>query len=172
MYIGSTDSRGLMHCLWELLDNAVDEALGGYEDSIEIILHEDHSVEVRDTGRGVPVDAEPRTGLTGAEVVYTKLHAAEPSGGGSYAASGGLHGVGESPVTPLSGRLDVEVGRGGKVYAMRFQRGQPGEFADTDGADPASPFTPADGPAELRVVGKAKRGVTGTRVRYWADPQI
>src|SRR5699024_5821565 len=72
----------------------------------------------------------------------------------------------------LSGRLDVEVDRGGKVYAMSFQRGQPGEFADTDGPDPTSPFTPADGPAELRVVGKAKRGVTGTRVRYWADPQI
>ena len=172
MYIGSTDSRGLMHCLWEILDNAVDEALGGYGDSIEIILHEDHSVEVRDTGRGVPVDVEPRTGLTGVEVVYTKLHAGGKFGGGSYAASGGLHGVGASVVNALSGRLDVEVDRGGKVYAMSFQRGQPGEFADTDGPDPTSPFTPADGPAELRVVGKAKRGVTGTRVRYWADPQI
>ena len=83
MYIGSTDSRGLMHCLWEILDNAVDEALGGYGDAIEVILHPDHSVEVRDTGRGVPVDVEPRTGLTGVEVVYTKLHAGGKFGGGS-----------------------------------------------------------------------------------------
>ena len=172
MYIGSTDSRGLMHCLWEILDNAVDEALGGHGDAIEVILHSDHSVEVRDTGRGVPVDVEPRTGLTGVEVVYTKLHAGGKFGGGSYAASGGLHGVGASVVNALSGRLDVEVDRAGKVYAMSFQRGQPGEFADTDGPDPESPFVPSSGAAALRVVGKAKRGVTGTRVRYWADPQI
>ncbi|SLN03457.1 Topoisomerase IV subunit B [Brachybacterium faecium] len=172
MYVGSTDSRGLMHCLWEILDNAVDEALGGYGDSIEVILHPDHSVEVRDTGRGVPVDVEPRTGLTGVEVVYTKLHAGGKFGGGSYAASGGLHGVGASVVNALSGRLDVEVDRGGKIYAMSFRRGQPGEFADADGPSPDSEFTPLTGPDALRVVGKAKRGVTGTRVRYWADPQI
>ena len=172
MYIGSTDSRGLMHCLWEILDNAVDEALGGYGESIAVILHPDHSVEVRDTGRGVPVDVEPRTGLTGVEVVYTKLHAGGKFGGGSYAASGGLHGVGASVVNALSGRLDVEVDRGGKTYAMSFQRGVPGVFADEGEPSPESRFTPADGPGELRVVGKAKRGVTGTRVRYWADPQI
>lgn len=172
MYIGSTDSRGLMHCLWEILDNAVDEALGGNGDSIGVLLHPDGSVEVRDTGRGVPVDTEPRTGLTGVEVVYTKLHAGGKFGGGSYAASGGLHGVGASVVNALSARLDVEVDRAGKTYAMSFQRGQAGVFEDDGDPSPAAPFTPADGPAELRIVGKAKRGVTGTRVRYWADPQI
>src|SRR5699024_11492152 len=134
--IGSTDSRGLMHCLWEILDNAVDEALGGYGSSITVVLHGDGSVEVRDTGRGVPVDVESRTGLTGVEVVYTKLHAGGQFGGGSYAASGGLHGVGASVVNALSGRLDVEVDRGGKIYAMSFRRGQPGEVADAEGASP------------------------------------
>ncbi|APX31634.1 DNA topoisomerase IV subunit B [Brachybacterium sp. P6-10-X1] len=172
MYIGSTDSRGLMHCLWEILDNSVDEALGGHGDSISVILHPDASVEVRDTGRGVPVDVEPRTGLTGVEVVYTKLHAGGKFGGGSYAASGGLHGVGASVVNALSGRLDVEVDRAGKTYAMSFRRGQAGVFDDGGEPDPEAPFTPAAGPGELRVVGKAKRGVSGTRVRYWADPQI
>jgi DNA gyrase subunit B len=176
MYIGSTDSRGLMHCLWEILDNAVDEALGGYGEDIEVVLHDDGSVQVRDHGRGVPVDEEPRTGLNGVEVVYTKLHAGGKFGGGSYAASGGLHGVGASVVNALSSRLDVEVDRAGRTYAMSFSRGVPGVFDDGVGADaiggPAAPFTPADGPAELRVVAKAKRGVTGTRVRYWADPQI
>ena len=172
MYIGSTDSRGLMHCLWEILDNAVDEALGGNGDTIGVQLHPDGSVEVRDTGRGVPVDTEPRTGLTGVEVVYTKLHAGGKFGGGSYAASGGLHGVGASVVNALSARLDVEVDRAGKTYAMSFQRGQAGVFADEGEPSPTAAFTPADGPAELRIVGKAKSGVTGTRVRYWADPQI
>lgn len=173
MYIGSTDSRGLMHCLWEILDNAVDEALGGHGTEIDVLLHEDGSVEVADHGRGVPVDKEPRTGLTGVEVVYTKLHAGGKFGGGSYAASGGLHGVGASVVNALSARLDVEVTRASKVYAMSFQRGIPGTFADgADGPSAEAPFTPADGPAELRVIGKAKRGATGTRVRYWADPQI
>ncbi|MGY5764385.1 DNA gyrase/topoisomerase IV subunit B [Brachybacterium sp. DNPG3] len=173
MYIGSTDSRGLMHCLWEILDNAVDEALAGHGESIAVVLHPDASVEVRDTGRGVPVDTEPRTGLTGVEVVYTKLHAGGKFGGGSYAASGGLHGVGASVVNALSARLDVEVDRAGKTYAMSFRRGQAGVFEDgEEGPSPDAPFTAADGPGELRIVGKAKRGVTGTRVRYWADPQI
>ena len=111
MYIGSTDSRGLMHCLWEIIDNSVDEALGGYCDHIEVILHDDGSVEVRDNGRGIPVDVEPKTGLSGVEVVMTKLHAGGKFGGGSYAASGGLHGVGASVVNALSARLDVEVDR-------------------------------------------------------------
>ncbi len=174
MYIGSTDSRGLMHCLWEILDNSVDEALGGFGSAIRVELHADGSVEVRDNGRGVPVDVEPRTGLTGVEVVYTKLHAGGKFGGGSYAASGGLHGVGASVVNALSARLDVEVDRGAKTYAMSFQRGAPGVFADgPDGPAADAPFTPVtEGAAELRVVGRAKRGVTGTRVRYWADPQI
>ena len=142
MYIGSTDSRGLMHCLWEIIDNAVDEALGGHCDHVEVILHHDGSVEVRDNGRGVPVDIEPRTGLTGVELVYTRLHAGGKFGGGSYTASGGLHGVGASVVNALSSRLDVEVDRGGKTYAMSFRRGEPGSFSDVAGArGPRTPTT-------------------------------
>lgn len=169
MYIGSTDSRGLMHCLWEIIDNAVDEALGGHGDRIEIVLHADGSVEVRDRARGIPVDIEPRTGLSGVEVVFTKLHAGGKFGGGSYAASGGLHGVGASVVNALSERLDVEVDRGGKTWAMSFHRGEPGVFA---GPAPDSPFTPFEKSSELRVSGRAAKGVTGTRIRYWADRQI
>jgi DNA gyrase subunit B len=172
MYIGSTDSRGLMHCLWEIIDNSVDEALGGHGSEISVILHKDDSVEVRDRARGVPVDIEPKTGLSGVEVVFTKLHAGGKFGSGSYAASGGLHGVGASVVNALSARLDVEVDRDGKTYAMSFHRGEPGNFADTDGPSPDSPFTPFISGSELRVIGKVKKGVTGTRVRYWADPQI
>ncbi len=172
MYIGSTDSRGLMHCLWEIIDNSVDEALGGHGDEIEIILHADQSVEVRDHARGIPVDIEPKTGLSGVEVVFTKLHAGGKFGGGSYAASGGLHGVGASVVNALSERLDVEVDRGGKTYAMSFHRGEPGIFADTGEPTPDAPFTPFEKQSELRVIGKTKRGVTGTRIRYWADRQI
>jgi DNA gyrase subunit B len=90
MYIGSTDSRGLMHCLWEIIDNSVDESLAGHCKKIEINLEADGSIEVHDDGRGIPVDKEPKTGLTGVEVVLTKLHAGGKFGGGSYAASGGL----------------------------------------------------------------------------------
>ncbi len=169
MYIGSTDSRGLMHCLWEIIDNSVDEALGGYGSRIDILLHADGSVEVRDRARGIPVDIEPRTGLSGVEVVFTKLHAGGKFGGGSYAASGGLHGVGASVVNALSERLDVEVDRAGKTYAMSFHRGEPGTFA---GDTPDAPFSPFERSSELRVVGKAAKGVTGTRIRYWADRQI
>jgi DNA gyrase subunit B len=176
MYIGSTDSRGLMHCLWEIIDNAVDEALGGHCDHIAVTLLADGSVEVRDNGRGVPVDIEPRTGLTGVELVYTRLHAGGKFGGGSYTASGGLHGVGASVVNALSSRLDVEVDRGGKTYAMSFRRGEPGTFSDVAGAqgrkDPEHTFTPYVDNSVLEVIGTTRRGVTGTRVRYWADRQI
>ncbi|GAB3599341.1 DNA gyrase/topoisomerase IV subunit B [Microbacterium tumbae] len=172
MYIGSNGSPGLMHCLWEIIDNSVDEAVAGNGSKIEIILHQDRSVEVRDRGRGVPVDVEPRTGLTGVEVVYTKLHAGGKFGGGSYAASGGLHGVGASVVNALSERLDVEVDRNGRTYAMSFHRGEPGIFADAGEPRPDAPFTPFSDKSELRVVGKVAKGVTGTRVRYWADRQI
>lgn len=173
MYIGSTDSRGLMHCLWEIIDNSVDEALGGHASTIRVVLHADTSVTVEDDGRGVPVDVEPKTGLSGVEVVYTKLHAGGKFGGGSYTASGGLHGVGASVVNALSARLDVDVDRGGKTYRMTFHRGEPGTFDDPRGvASPDSPFTPFTDHSELTVVGKVKRGVTGTRVRYWADRQV
>ncbi|MFM9444788.1 type IIA DNA topoisomerase subunit B [Streptomyces acidiscabies] len=166
MYIGSTDSRGLMHCLWEIIDNSVDEALGGFCDHIDVVLHDDGSVEVRDNGRGIPVDVEPKTGLSGVEVVMTKLHAGGKFGGGSYAASGGLHGVGASVVNALSARLDVEVDRNGSTHAISFRRGVPGAFA---AAGPDAGFTSQSGLRKTKRVAKAR---TGTRVRYWADRQI
>ena len=172
MYIGSTDSRGLMHCLWEIIDNSVDEALGGFGQSINVILHSDGSVEVQDDGRGIPVDVEPKTGLSGLEVVFTKLHAGGKFGGGSYSASGGLHGVGASVVNALSSRLDVEVDRGGKTYAMQFRRGEPGSFADKGRKKFDAEFTPHKKATPPEIIGKAKRGVTGTRIRYWADNYI
>ncbi len=173
MYIGSTDQRGLMHCLWEIIDNAVDEALAGVCTDIVVILGSDGSIEVRDNGRGIPVDTESRTGLSGVEVVFTKLHAGGKFGGGSYAATGGLHGVGASVVNALSARLDVEVDRVGKTYAMSFRRGEPGRFTDATAVhSPDSAFTPYETRSELAVVGKAKRGVTGSRVRFWPDRQI
>ena len=166
MYIGTTDSRGLMHCLWEIIDNSVDEALAGFCTSIEINLEADGSVEVHDNGRGIPVDKEPKTGLTGVEVVFTKLHAGGKFGGGSYAASGGLHGVGASVVNALASRLDVEVDRNGKIYWMSFQRGNAGIF---DGDGPKASFEESSG---LRQIGKVAAKVTGTRVKWWFDRQI
>ncbi|NJP47579.1 DNA gyrase/topoisomerase IV subunit B [Actinacidiphila epipremni] len=166
MYIGSTDSRGLMHCVWEIIDNSVDEALGGHCDHIEVVLGADGSIEVRDNGRGIPVDVEPKTGLSGVEVVMTKLHAGGKFGGGSYAASGGLHGVGASVVNALSSRLDVEVDRGGSTHAISFRRGVPGTYA---GGGPDAKFEPASG---VRKTKKVPRTRTGTRVRYWPDRQI
>ncbi|GAB3597846.1 DNA topoisomerase IV subunit B [Angustibacter peucedani] len=173
MYIGSTDGRGLMHCLWEIIDNSVDEALAGVCHRIEIALHADGSVEVHDDGRGIPVDIEPKTGLSGVEVVFTKLHAGGKFGGSSYTATGGLHGVGASVVNALSARLDVHVERGGKVHSMSFRRGEPGRFADGRGEpSPDHDFAPFIDGSELAITGKARRGVTGTRIRYWADRQI
>jgi DNA gyrase subunit B len=166
MYIGTTDSRGLLHCLWEIIDNAVDESLAGHCKKIEINLAADGSVEVHDDGRGIPVDKEPKTGLTGVEVVMTKLHAGGKFGGGSYAASGGLHGVGASVVNALASRLDVEVDRDGKIYWMSFKRGHAGIF---DGDGPNASFTEKSG---LRVIGKVSAKVTGTRIKWWFDKQI
>lgn len=166
MYVGSTDGRGLMHLLWELLDNAVDEALAGVCSRIEVILRADGSAEVGDNGRGIPVDVEPRTGLTGVELVMTRLHAGGKFGGGSYTASGGLHGVGLSVVNGLSRRVDVEVDRDGRTHAMSFRRGVPGVFAEET---PDSHFEPHSGLVTGRRI--AKR-VTGTRVRFWPDRQI
>ncbi|MDR2348559.1 MAG: DNA topoisomerase IV subunit B, partial [Bifidobacteriaceae bacterium] len=174
MYIGSTDWRGLMHCVWEIIDNSVDEALAGYCDAITVTAHADGSVEVEDNGRGIPVDIEPKTGLSGVEVVFTKLHAGGKFGGvgSTYGAAGGLHGVGASVVNALSARLDVEVTRGGKRYAMRFHRGEPGQYDDVRGLSPQAPFQPFTEASSLEISGRASRRATGTRVRYWADPQI
>ncbi len=167
MYIGSTDTRGLMHCVWEIIDNGVDEALAGAAQLIEVTLHADGSVEVYDDGRGIPVDKEPKTGLPGVEVIFTKLHAGGKFGGGSYVATGGLHGVGASVVNALSSRLDVDVDRSPSTQGMSFQRGVPGVFA-ADG--PAADFTPQSG--LTRKGGRVKKGVSGTRVRFWPDRQI
>ena len=166
MYIGSTDGRGLMHCLWEIIDNGVDEALGGHCTNLDVMLHADGSAEVRDNGRGIPVDVEPKTGLTGVELVMTRLHAGGKFGGGSYTASGGLHGVGASVVNALAVRLDVNVEREGYEWAASFRRGVPGEFA---GPGPAAAFKQRKGLTQVRRVAKK---VTGTRIRFWPDPQV
>ncbi|WP_028649792.1 type IIA DNA topoisomerase subunit B [Nocardiopsis sp. CNT312] len=166
MYIGSTDSRGLTHCMWEVIDNSVDEALGGFCERIDVTLHTDGSVSVSDDGRGIPVDIEPKSGLSGVELVMTKLHAGGKFGSGSYTASGGLHGVGASVVNALSARLDVEVDRQGRTHAISFRRGIPGRFA---GAGPDAEFTPVSG---LEQVRKVATTITGTRIRFWPDMQI
>ena len=166
MYIGSTDGRGLMQCLEEIFDNAVDEALAGHCTRIEATLLPDGSAEVIDNGRGIPVDIEPKTGLSGVEFVMTKLHAGGKFGGGSYTASGGLHGVGASVVNALSGRLDITVSKGGYEWSMSFRRGVPGEFA---AAGPDAKFTPGSG---LRKGRKISKTATGTVIRFWPDRQI
>ncbi len=167
MYIGSTDTRGLMHCVWEIIDNGVDEALAGAAGLIEVTLHADGSVEVYDDGRGIPVDKEPKTGLPGVEVIFTKLHAGGKFGGGSYVATGGLHGVGASVVNALSARLDVDVDRSPATQGMSFRRGAPGVFAEEG---PSADFTPQSG--LTRKGGRVKKGVSGTRIRFWPDRQI
>ena len=166
MYIGSTDTRGLMHCMWEVIDNAVDEALSGFGERIDVRLEPDGSIYVVDRARGIPVDIEPRTKLTGVEVVFTKLHAGGKFGAGSYNATGGLHGVGASVVNALSVRLDVDVDRNGATWSMSFRRGVPGTF---EGDGPEAPFTAGGG---LQKTGRVAKGVHGTRVRYWPDRQI
>ncbi|MFM7087929.1 MAG: type IIA DNA topoisomerase subunit B [Candidatus Paceibacterota bacterium] len=162
MYIGSTDSRGLQHCLWEIVDNAVDEALAGYCDTIEITVHPDNSIEVSDNGRGIPTDIEPKTKLTGVEVVFTKLHAGGKFGGGSYQVSGGLHGVGASVVNALSKRLDVLVHREGFSHYLSFKNGIPGQF-DNTGNFSTKPMRKEKNHSEKK---------TGTTVRYWPDFNI
>jgi DNA gyrase subunit B len=163
MYIGSTDSKGLTHLAYEIVDNSVDEALAGHCNRIEVVLHEDGSIEVHDDGRGIPVDVNPKSGLTGVELVLTKLHAGGKFGGDGYKTSGGLHGVGASVVNALSMRLDCTVRRGGRVHTMSFQRGVAGVF---DGEGPKAAFTPRPG---LSVAGKATRTQTGTSIRWWPD---
>ncbi|RSX55781.1 DNA topoisomerase IV subunit B [Bifidobacterium dolichotidis] len=176
MYIGTTDSQGLMHCLWEIIDNSVDEALAGACTHITVTLHTDGSIEVADNGRGIPVDIEPKTKLSGVEVVLTKLHAGGKFDSSSYNAAGGLHGVGSSVVNALSSRLDVEVDRDGKTHHMAFHKGHPGVYTDADPEHPSpdSPFkkTRKNRPTELEIIGKVPPKRTGTRIRYWADPEI
>jgi len=167
MYIGSTDTRGLMHCLWEIIDNGVDEALAGSAHRVEVTLHPDDSVEVYDDGRGIPTDKEPKTGLPGVEVVATKLHAGGKFGGGSYVATGGLHGVGLSVVNALSSRMDIDVDRSPSQAGLSFQRGVPGVF---EAPGPQASFTAKSG---LTRSGKrVAKGKTGTRIRFWPDRQI
>jgi DNA gyrase subunit B len=167
MYIGSTDTRGLMHCLWEIIDNGVDEALAGACDLIEVTLHPDGSAEVHDHGRGIPVDKEPKTGLPGVEVVFTKLHAGGKFGGSSYVATGGLHGVGASVVNALSARLDVDVDRTPSQQGMSFRRGVPGVFS---GDGPEASFQEKSG--LTRKGGRVAKTRTGTHIRFWPDRQI
>ncbi|WP_344244369.1 DNA topoisomerase IV subunit B [Actinocorallia libanotica] len=166
MYIGSTDSRGLIHCLWEIVDNCVDEALAGFCSKISVVLHADGSCSVGDNGRGIPVDLEPKTKLPGVELVMTRLHAGGKFGGVSYTASGGLHGVGASVVNALSARLDVEVDRGGLTHHISFRRGLPGVFS---AEGPKASFRKKSGVHEGEKIPRTR---TGTRVRFWPDFQI
>ncbi len=164
MYIGSTDSRGVGHLVNEILDNATDEGVGGHATRVEIILHSDGSVQVDDDGRGIPTDLNVKSGLSGVELVLTRLHAGGKFGGSGYKTSGGLHGVGASAVNALSRRFDVTVKRDGRVYEMSFRHGVPGVF---DGPGPTARFTAQPG---LRATGRMKRGEpTGTSIRYWYD---
>ncbi|GAA2704016.1 DNA topoisomerase IV subunit B [Micromonospora olivasterospora] len=164
MYIGSTDSRGVGHLVNEILDNSTDEGVAGHATRIAVILHADGSVQVDDDGRGIPTDVHAKSGISGVELVLTRLHAGGKFGGSGYKTSGGLHGVGASAVNALSRRFDVTVRRGGKVHAMSFRHGVPGIF---DGPGPDAPFTAGPG---LQVVGAMKRGErTGTSIRYWHD---
>ena len=164
MYIGSTGSRGVGHLVNEILDNSTDEGVAGHATHVEVTLHADGSVQVDDDGRGIPTDLNAKSGLSGVELVLTRLHAGGKFGGSGYKTSGGLHGVGASAVNALSRRFDVTVKRDGKVHQMSFQHGVPGVFA---GPGPGAAFTPEPG---LRVIGRMRRGdSTGTSTRYWYD---
>ncbi|MEV7097144.1 DNA topoisomerase IV subunit B [Amycolatopsis sp. NPDC051045] len=164
MYIGSTDSRGINHLFAEVVDNSTDEGVAGYATKIVVTLHADSSVQVDDDGRGIPTGTHAKSGLSGVELVLTRLHAGGKFGGSGYKTSGGLHGVGASAVNALSHRFDVTVKQDGKVHQMSFKHGVPGTF---DGPGPKAKFTRRSG---LNLVGKMKRGErSGTSIRYWYD---
>ncbi|MDB5099840.1 MAG: gyrase, subunit [Cyanobacteria bacterium RYN_339] len=152
MYIGSTGEKGLHHLVYEIVDNSVDEALAGYCSSIEVTLHADHSVEVVDNGRGIPVEIHPKTGKSTLETVMTVLHAGGKFGAGGYKVSGGLHGVGAAVVNALSDYTIVEVKRNGKLHRIEFRRGIPH--------------------GDIQVVGEAPEGTTGTRTVFKPDASI
>lgn len=152
MYIGSTSARGLHHLVYEIVDNAVDEALAGYCDTINISVNEDNSVTVIDNGRGIPVGINHKAGIPAVEVVFTILHAGGKFGGGGYKVSGGLHGVGASVVNALSTWLEVTIYQGGKVYRQRYERGKT--------------------VYSLKVVGECELSKTGTMVTFLPDPEI
>jgi DNA gyrase subunit B len=152
MYIGSTGPRGLHHLVYEVVDNSVDEALAGRNDRIEVVLHPDNSVTVRDWGSGIPVDVMADQGLPALTVVLTKLHAGGKFGGEGYKVSGGLHGVGVSVVNALSERLVAEVRRDGKLYRQEFARGEP--------------------TTDVEVVGKTEKGETGTLISFLPDADV
>ena len=152
MYIGSTSSRGLHHLVYEIVDNAVDEALAGYCTEIKVFINPDNSVTVIDNGRGIPVGINHKAGLPAVEVVFTVLHAGGKFGGGGYKVSGGLHGVGASVVNALSTWLEVEIYHEGKIYKQRYERGKV-----------MYPLT---------VSGECEEGVTGTKVTFLPDPTI
>ncbi len=153
MYIGSTSSRGLHHLVWEIVDNAIDEALAGYCKHIEVSIGVDNSITVKDDGRGIPVDIHPKTGKSTVETVYTVLHAGGKFGGGGYKVSGGLHGVGASVVNALSDWLEVKVYKNGNVYYQRYSNGG---HPDND----------------LKIIDKCDEDRTGTTVRFLPDDQI
>jgi DNA gyrase subunit B len=162
MYIGATDARGVQHMCWEVIDNAVDEAIAGHCSLITVVVHTDGSVSVADNGRGIPTGVNKATGVSSLELVFTKLHAGGKFSGAGYKVSGGLHGVGASVVNALSAKLEVEVDRDGKTFAMSFQRGTPGVFT-------GARFEAQPG---VRTVRGAKPSTSGTRVRFWPDPEI
>jgi DNA gyrase/topoisomerase IV subunit B len=164
MYIGSTDSRGINHLFTEVVDNSTDEGIAGEATRVVVTLHADGSVQVDDDGRGIPTGVHAKSGLSGVELVLTRLHAGGKFGGSGYKTSGGLHGVGASAVNALSTRFDVTVRREGKVHQMSFAHGAPGEF---DGPGAKAKFTQRSG---LNVTGRMKRGESsGTSIRYWYD---
>ncbi|NNC79487.1 MAG: type IIA DNA topoisomerase subunit B, partial [Acidimicrobiales bacterium] len=160
MYIGGTGSAGLMHLVWELIDNSVDEAAAGEANRVYVTFHRDGSVEVADNGRGIPIGKHPKRGVSALEVVLTELHAGGKFGGGAYASSGGLHGVGASVVNALSRKLTAEVDREGSTWALDFNERVAGHYS-------GSKFTKSH---ELKKLGRTKK--TGTRVRFWPDTDI